>query len=184
MKPLTRLVVATPLYPPDLGGPATYSYLLEQELPKRGITIELVKFADVRHLPKLVRYLAYFFNVLKALRTKDAVLALDPVSVGLPSMLAARVARKPLFLKVGGDYAWEQGTQRLRSMCLYTSMEHRFQFGYFASYRDTLLCTPAGLLRRANTLKELFQRGEFLWNASWWYTTGFKRRLKELSLRH
>ena len=112
MTPLTRLVVATPLYPPDLGGPATYSYLLEQELPKQGVTIELVKFAGVRHLPKLVRHLAYFFNVLKALRRCDAVLALDPVSVGLPSMLAARIARKPLFLKVGGDYAWEQGTQR------------------------------------------------------------------------
>lgn len=112
MKPLTRLVVATPLYPPELGGPATYAYILEQELPKQGVTIELVKFAGVRHLPKLIRHLAYFFKVLKALRSADAILALDPVSVGLPSMLAARIARKPLFLKVGGDYAWEQGTQR------------------------------------------------------------------------
>ena len=107
-----KLLIATPLYPPDLGGPATYAYLLEQELPKRGIEVEMVKFGSVRHLPKLIRHLAYFFNVLKALRTADAVLALDPVSVGLPSMLAARVARKALFLKVGGDYAWEQGTQR------------------------------------------------------------------------
>ncbi len=112
MAPLTRLVVATPLYPPDLGGPATYAYLLEQELPKRGIEVEMVKFADMRHLPKLIRHLAYFFKVLKALRSADAVLALDPVSVGLPSILAARIARKPLFLKVGGDYAWEQGSQR------------------------------------------------------------------------
>lgn len=112
MKPLTRLLVATPLYPPDLGGPATYAFLLEQQLPSRGIAVELVKFGSVRHLPKLVRHIAYFFNVLKALRRCDAVLALDPVSVGLPSMLAARIARKPLFLKVGGDYAWEQGIQR------------------------------------------------------------------------
>lgn len=112
MKPLTRLVVATPLYPPDLGGPATYAYLLEQELPKRGIEVEMVKFGSVRHLPKLIRHLAYFFKVLKALHSADAILALDPVSVGLPSILAARIIRKTLFLKVGGDYAWEQGTQR------------------------------------------------------------------------
>lgn len=112
MTPLTRLVVATPLYPPDLGGPSTYAYLLEQQLPSRGIAVEVVKFGDVRHLPKFVRHIAYFFKTVQALRTADAVLALDPVSVGLPAMLAARIARKPLYLKVGGDYAWEQGTQR------------------------------------------------------------------------
>lgn len=145
MTPLTRLVVATPLYPPDLGGPATYSYLLEQELPKQGVTIELVKFAGVRHLPKLVRHIAYFFNVLKALRTADAVLALDPVSVGLPCMLAARVTRKPLFLKVGGDYAWEQGTQRFGITSSLDTFVHehmvplpvrtlRFIQGYVASH--------------------------------------------------
>lgn len=107
-----RLLVATPLYPPDLGGPATYAFLLEQQLPNQGIAVEVVKFGTVRHLPKLIRHLVYFFKVVKALRNSDVVLALDPVSVGLPSMLAAQVTRKPFFLKVGGDYAWEQGTQR------------------------------------------------------------------------
>lgn len=107
-----KLLIATPLYPPDLGGPATYAYLLERELPGRGIAVEVVKFGSVRHLPKLIRHVAYFLKVLKALRNSDAVLALDPVSVGLPCLLAARFTRKPLYLKVGGDYAWEQGTQR------------------------------------------------------------------------
>lgn len=107
-----KLVVATPLYPPEIGGPATYAKALEEGLPEHGIEVALVKFRDVRHLPKLVRHLAYYRRVRRALRNADAVLALDPVSVGLPASLAAWRARKPLFVKIVGDYAWEQGRQR------------------------------------------------------------------------
>lgn len=107
-----HLLIATPLYPPELGGPATYAKILEDELPSQEIAVTLVKFADVRMLPKVVRHVAYGLRVFKELRAADAVLALDPVSVGLPALLAALVLRKPFFLKIGGDYAWEQGRQR------------------------------------------------------------------------
>jgi len=107
-----KLVIATPLYPPEIGGPATYAKLLEEGLPGKGIEVELVKFSEVRHLPKLVRHYAYYRRVLRAARRADIVLALDPVSVGLPAMWAARRAGKPFAVKIVGDYAWEQGQQR------------------------------------------------------------------------
>jgi len=107
-----KLVVATPLYPPEIGGPATYAAMLERGLPERGIEVEVVKFGEVRHLPKLIRHYAYYRRVLRAARSADAVLALDPVSVGLPAMQAAQRAKKPFVVKIVGDYAWEQGRQR------------------------------------------------------------------------
>src|SRR3989344_6122168 len=107
-----KLVIATPLYPPEIGGPATYAKLLEDGLPGKGIEVELVKFSGVRHLPKLVRHYIYYRRVLQAARGADAVLALDPVSVGLPAMKAAKKAGKPFVVKIVGDYAWEQGVQR------------------------------------------------------------------------
>ncbi len=107
-----RLVIATPLYPPEPGGPATYAKLLEEGLPARGIEPIIVTFSSVRRWPRLVRHFLYERAVAKALKSADAVLALDPVSVGFPAMNAARKAGKPLFVKVVGDYAWEQGTQR------------------------------------------------------------------------
>jgi glycosyltransferase involved in cell wall biosynthesis len=107
-----KLVVATPLYPPEVGGPATYAKVLEEGLPERGIEVVTVKFAEVRRLPKILRHYAYSRRVLRAARAADAVLALDPVSVGLPAMRAARKAGKPFFVKIVGDYAWEQGRQR------------------------------------------------------------------------
>lgn len=107
-----KLLIATPLYPPEIGGPATYAKLLYEGLPKKGIEVELVKFSEVRHLPKIIRHYIYYRRVLKAARKADVVLALDPVSVGLPAMKAAQRAGKPFVVKIVGDYAWEQGQQR------------------------------------------------------------------------
>lgn len=107
-----RLVIATPLYPPEIGGPATYAKLLYEGLPGKGIEVELVKFSEVRRLPKIIGHYIYYRRVLKAARKADVVLALDPVSVGLPAMIAARCAGKPFIVKIVGDYAWEQGQQR------------------------------------------------------------------------
>ena len=107
-----KILVATPLYPPESGGPATYSKLLEHGLPARGIEVELVKFGAVRRLPRLVRHAVYFFRVLSAARRADGIYALDAVSVGLPAMLAAKCMGKPFAVKIVGDFAWEQGRQR------------------------------------------------------------------------
>jgi len=107
-----KIVIATPLYPPEIGGPATYAKLLEEGLPQKGIEIELVKFSEVRHLSKLIRHYAYYRRVLKAARGADVILALDPVSTGLPAMWAAKKLGKPFVVKIVGDYAWEQGQQR------------------------------------------------------------------------
>src|SRR5689334_3572585 len=104
-----RLVVATPLYPPEVGGPATFAKVIEEELPKRGWSVETIKFNDVRHLPKLIRHIAYMRRIKRAAKNADAVLALDPVSVGLPALYAARRTGKPFYVRIAGDYAWEQG---------------------------------------------------------------------------
>lgn len=107
-----KLVIATPLYPPEIGGPATYAKLLALGLPSKGIEVELVKFSEVRHLPKFIRNYVYYRRVFAAARDANAVLALDPVSVGLPALKAAQKAGKPFVVKIVGDYAWEQGQQR------------------------------------------------------------------------
>ncbi len=111
-----RLLLATPLYPPDSGGPATYAKLLHDHLPEKGDSVTLVKFGEARHLPKIIRHVAYFRNVLRAGRNADIILALDPVSTGLPALFAARLLHKPFVVKIVGDFAWEQGTQRFGVM--------------------------------------------------------------------
>ena len=107
-----RILIATGLYPPDIGGPATHSKFLFDELPKHGLDVGVVTFGCVRRLPKIIRHIVYFFYIVRQGAKADIIYALDPVSVGLPSMLAAYVLRKRFIVRVAGDYAWEQGTQR------------------------------------------------------------------------
>lgn len=106
------ICIATPLYPPDIGGPATHVALLEQELRPDQYELRVVAFSAVRSMPKIVRHVVYFLKVFFASRGVDFVYALDPVSVGFPALCAAKLRRKRFVLRVGGDYAWEQGTQR------------------------------------------------------------------------
>lgn len=108
-----KILVATPLYPPDIGGPATYSKLLFDELPKRGVAVAVLSFGEVRQLPKIIRHAAYFFKLLAKARSADFIFAQDVVSVGFPSLVASKILRKKFFVRVPGDYAWEQAMQRL-----------------------------------------------------------------------
>lgn len=109
---MINILIATGLYPPESGGPATYSKLLEERLPALGFMVRVVPFSRVRHLPKLFRHIAYLIMCVYAARGVDIVYAQDTVSVGLPAALAAMLMRKKLLVRVPGDYAWEQARQR------------------------------------------------------------------------
>lgn len=107
-----KILIATPLYPPDVGGPATYSKLLAEGFPAHGLDVSLVTFGEVRHLPKIIRHIVYAVRVFQRAKDVDLIFAQDPVSVGLPALIAASLRRKAFVLKIVGDYAWEQGVQR------------------------------------------------------------------------
>ena len=57
-----RILIATGIFPPEIGGPATYSKLVSDELPQRGIDVTILKFADVRKYPVIVRHVFFFLG--------------------------------------------------------------------------------------------------------------------------
>lgn len=107
-----KLLIATGLYPPEIGGPATYATMLEKRLPDFDVEVKVVPFGWVRGYPKVIRHLVYAWKLFNEEKDFDVVYALDGVSVGLPALLAARLRRKKFMVRLGGDYAWEQGMQR------------------------------------------------------------------------
>ncbi len=109
---MTKILVATPLFPPEIGGPATYAHMLEEELSQHGFEVEIVPFAAARRWPKLIRHFVYYRTLLKKCASADIIYALDAVSVGWPAMWAAKHSQKTFLLRVPGDYAWEQGQVR------------------------------------------------------------------------
>lgn len=107
-----KITVATGLYPPEIGGPATHTVLLERELPPLGIEVSVVKFSQVANWPKVLRHFYFAWLVFRSARQADIVFAQDTLSVGLPALIGARLARRPLVIRVPGDYVWEQSRQR------------------------------------------------------------------------
>ena len=123
-----KILIAADIFPPDIGGPATYSKNLAQELQKQGHKVAIICYGEKdkktdfelnfpvfrisrrSFLP--FRYLDYFLTLLKIGDKFDFFYAMGPVSAGLPTMLAAKVLRKKYLLKVVGDYAWEQARTR------------------------------------------------------------------------
>ena len=133
-----RILVVTGLYPPEVGGPATYSKLLEEELPQHGFRITVVPFSFVRRIPRALRHIVYFLLLLEMGYGAEIFYALDPMSVGAPALLAAWLLRKRFLLRVAGDYAWEQFIQnqesRIKNQGLVTLEE--FQKGKFDFFTE------------------------------------------------
>ncbi len=107
-----KLLIATGLYPPDIGGPATYTVFLEKYVSVFGFKLTIAPFRSVRSLPPVIRHFVYFVQLVMKSRGCDVIYALDTVSVGVPALFASILTQKPLLLRVPGDYAWEQGQQR------------------------------------------------------------------------
>lgn len=118
-----KVLIATGVFPPEGGGPATYSKTLLATLPGFGIDADVLPYREVRKFPKFLRHAMYFFKVLYKGKEADIIFAQDPFSVGFPSALASLFLRKKFVLKIVGDYAWEQATQRFG----YTGTLENFQ---------------------------------------------------------
>lgn len=122
-----KIVIAADIFPPDIGGPATYSDNLAREFKKNGHDVTVICYGDKtaefkvdgykiykigRHKPVIFRYSNYFKKLIDIAAGSDLIYAQGPVSAGLPTMLAAKILRKKYIIKVVGDYAWEQSRGR------------------------------------------------------------------------
>ena len=107
-----KVLIATGLFPPESGGPATYSKVLLDELPKRGIEVEILPFREVRKYPNVIRQIVYAWLVFWRGRKVDLIYAQDTTSVGWPACFANFFLRKKFVVRIPGDQVWEQGVQR------------------------------------------------------------------------
>ncbi|NOS67064.1 MAG: glycosyltransferase family 4 protein [Candidatus Peribacteraceae bacterium] len=123
-----KIILATGIYPPDIGGPATYVRHLAEELTVRGeevIVVTFMKTQDSKGRSQenekwkvvtvspaggpLIRW-RKFAQVLKQHGTDaDIVYCFSSVSAGVPLRLA-RLKKPKKLLRLGGDFPWERYT--------------------------------------------------------------------------
>ncbi|RJQ36824.1 glycosyltransferase [Candidatus Parcubacteria bacterium] len=168
-----RVLLATPFVPPALGGPATYAWRLAQEMAAAGRWVTVlsyrpqgaIPYSEGFHLrtvsmrlPPGLRQGMYFLKALWHLRLADAVIALDPVGVGVPVAAAARLWRRPLILRIEGDRLWESYIERTGTdLTLPKFSEHITVFEFTRKER---------LIRRM-TRRTFTQARQFVCSSAW-----------------
>ncbi len=128
-----KVVLATGIYPPEIGGPATYVFHLAKALKERGVSVTVIAYGeshklDVKsHESDVIRIsrkggpLGRWWRYAQALKTYgsdvDIVYCFSSVSCGVPLWLAG--LKKPhTILRLGGDFLWERYTDRGGSLSL------------------------------------------------------------------
>jgi len=116
-----HILIITGIFPPDIGGPATYVPQIAEALFKRGHQITTITLSDClghddkifsfkviripRHIFKPWRYLLTIFTILRLCR---GVGVLFVNGLAMEVALANLFMRKAMVQKVVGDLAWER----------------------------------------------------------------------------
>jgi glycosyltransferase involved in cell wall biosynthesis len=122
-----KVTLATGIYPPDIGGPATYVERLSRELSSQLKSLTVVTFSagedrveeggdwKVVRVSKgggpLVRWSRYSAALREHAKGSDIVYAFSSVSAGVPVWMA-RIKHAKKILRLGGDFAWERYTDK------------------------------------------------------------------------
>ncbi|MFC2122475.1 glycosyltransferase family 4 protein [Bacteroidota bacterium] len=126
-----KILITTPIFPPEIGGPAVYTREVARRLKEKGHQIRVVAFIsaepeaeDLEIIPVRLSYgllgsisrrARMFFTILRTARDADLIYAQGPVVVGLTSLIVGKLRRKPVAVKFVGDIAWEHAVNRGRT---------------------------------------------------------------------
>lgn len=132
-----RIIIATGIFPPEVGGPALYAKGVKEALEAEGHEAPAILFGGLRKYPSGLRHLLYAFKLFRASRGADAIFAFDSYSVGVPAAFVGMLLHVPVVVRIGGDFVWESYVERTKQ---------RISLSHF--YRET----------RALSLKEYVAR--------------------------
>lgn len=120
-----KIVLATGIYPPDIGGPATYVQNLARMLGSSGHIVTVITYDTIfRDLPKgeawnvirvskagsmFSRWSRYAAAIRQHAKDSDAIVVFSSVSCGIPLWMSG-VKRPKKILRLGGDFFWERYT--------------------------------------------------------------------------
>ena len=113
-----RLMIATGIYPPEIGGVATAMKRLVDGRHRQGAPVRVVTYGEregsdpgVTSVPRgrfvFWRYLRFARIIRRSLRPGVEVLATDVFSVGIPTRLALMGRKNRLIIRLGGEWCWE-----------------------------------------------------------------------------
>ena len=122
-----KILITTGIFPPDIGGPATYVPTIAKALTERGHTVTVLTTSEPEHLrwgdsihpfpvirmnrrQKIWKRLPnYVAQILRYGRTANVIYA---NGIYFETAIANKFLRKPLVMKIVGDEAWERSVRK------------------------------------------------------------------------
>ena len=167
-----NILIATGIYPPESGGPATYTHDIARAFVERGHKVTVVTYGEqktqrepsfeVKRVSRrggiFLRYARYAWALYRLGKSVDVIFAQGAVSEGVPAALVAKILGKKLVMRIPGDYAWEMGMQILpketeSSLDRFLTHRHGGRVGIYerlerwASRSATSLVAPSQYIR-------------------------------------
>jgi len=118
-----KLLIATGIYFPDIGGPASYARIIARSFSNEADISVLTyssKFSDAndknekfrivrvwRKMPKPFRQIVYLIKLFFLAGKVDTIYSLSALSIGFPAALVAKLRSKRLVIRMVGDRVWE-----------------------------------------------------------------------------
>lgn len=120
-----KIIIASEIFPPDIGGPATYVEKMATSLVNDNHQVSVITYSDqekldsdnkynfeiirIKRCPNIFkRYFFYFYKLLKLSKPADLIFAQGPIPSGFPSILVKIFTGKKVVIKVVGDFSWER----------------------------------------------------------------------------
>lgn len=119
-----KIVVATPMYPPEIAEPAPYvkeasrrlSVDHEVTIVAYASTSEKTPGANLitvdKRKPLPVRLLKYTYTLFRASRDAEIIYVQGGTAAGLPAVIVGHLRNIPVVLRFNEDEAWERATQQ------------------------------------------------------------------------
>ncbi len=121
-----KICIITGTFRPGASGPSTYLYNLCNILVEKGHEVGIITYGELgggktkdsysypikrisRRYPLPLRLISFFYNILSIGRDYDLLYVND---YGLPATIANFFLRKPLVMKIVGDFAWEYSIRK------------------------------------------------------------------------
>jgi len=113
-----NIVIATGIYPPEIGGPSEYARRLFETLLIQDHHVLVSTYGRLKRFPTGIRHIAYFVQLCIDAWEADYIIVLDTFSAALPAVLCAQLFGKKIVTRIGGDFLWESYAQRTHESVL------------------------------------------------------------------
>jgi glycosyltransferase involved in cell wall biosynthesis len=107
-----KILIATGIYPPEIGGPSFYAKMLSETFSGEGHAVSVATYGALKKIPTGLRHFIYALKIIPSVLTADFVVALDTFSVAVPAVFVSRLFGKKIIVRVGGDFLWEEYVER------------------------------------------------------------------------